>query len=356
VTRARGDQGAASALLVRLGLALFFTMNVMMVSMPSYVPFVYGGAGAPTDGPLFVVMRVLALVFAVPVLVLLGWPIARSGWEALRARAANADVLIVVATLAAYGLSVWNTEAGRADVYVDTVCMLLVLVTLGRWLAARARAEAGAAVRARLAPAPSVAVRVRGGECERVDVAALVPGDVVEVGPGELLPADGVVVEGAGSVDESALSGEHMPVPKAPGDCIAGGTCSVDGRLRVRATAPAAASAAARLAALVAEAARTRTEGQRIADRAAALLVPFVMVIALAAGVAWGLRDGAARGVLVALAVLVVACPCALGIATPMAVWWAWPPPPAEGSWSAPRRCSNASQRCAAPCWTRPAP
>lgn len=322
VTRSRGEHGAAAALLVRLGIAVFFSMNVMMVSMPSYVPFLYGGAGTPTDGPLFVLMRVLALLLAAPVLALLGWPIARGGWEALRGGMASADLLIVVATLAAYALSVWNTVTGRPEVYADTACMLLVLVTVGRWLEARARAEAGAAVRANLAPAAQVAMRVREGEeRQHVDVITLVPGDVVEVGPGDLLPTDGVVAEGSASIDESALTGEHAPVPKAPGDAVAGGTCNLDGRLRIRVTAPASASAAARLVALVTEAARTRTAGQRVADRVAAVLVPVVMAVALAAGVAWGIRDGAARGVLVALAVLVVACPCALGIATPMAVW-----------------------------------
>jgi heavy metal translocating P-type ATPase len=322
VTRSRGEHGAAAALLVRLGLAMFFTMNVMMVSMPSYVPFLYGGTGTPTDGPLFLLMRVLALLLTAPVIGLLGWPIARAGWDALRGGMASADLLIVVATLAAYALSVWNTVAGRAEVYADTACMLLVLVTVGRWLEARARAEAGAAVRAKLAPAPQVAVRVHDGEGrQRVDVATLVAGDVVEVGPGDLLPTDGVVTEGTAGIDESALTGEHVPVPKGPGDAVAGGTCNLDGRLRVRVTSPASASAAARLAALVTEAARTRTAGQRVADRVAGVLVPLVMVVALGAGCVWGVRDGAARGVLVALAVLVVACPCALGIATPMAVW-----------------------------------
>ena len=322
VTRARGDHGAAAALLVRLGLALFFTMNVMMVSMPSYVPFLYGDAIGGTDGPLFAVLRVLALVLAAPVLALLGWPIARGGWQSLRAGAPTADLLIAMATVAAYVLSVWNTAAGRPQVYVDTACMLLVLVTLGRWLEARARAEAVAAVRAQLAPVPPTVVRLRAGEArERVDVALLAPGDVVEVGPGELLPTDGMVAEGTGGVDESALTGEHAPALRAPGDPVAGGTCSLDGWLRVRVTAPASASAAARLAALVMEAARTRTHGQRVADGVAAVLVPLVTVIALAAALAWGVRDGAARGVLVALAVLVVACPCALGIATPVAVW-----------------------------------
>jgi Cu2+-exporting ATPase len=316
VTRARGEAGAAASTLVRLGLATFFAMNVMMLSMPAYAPYVYGGAEA--DGPLFAVLRVLALVFAAPVLVLLGGPILVSAW---RGRGLNTDALIVVATGAAYGLSVVNTVAGRPGVYFDTAAMLLVLVTLGRWLEASARAEAGTAVRALLSPAPAYAIRVRQGARERVAPAALAPGDEVEVAPGAAFPTDGLVLDGMGGVDESALTGESRPVPKLPGATVAGGTCSQDGLFRVRVTAPASASAAARIAALVDSARRERTGAERTADRIVARLVPAVVAIATASGVWWAARAGLEHGVLVALAVLVVACPCALGLATPVAVW-----------------------------------
>jgi P-type Cu2+ transporter len=315
VTQARGESGAAAAIVVRLGLALFFAMNVMMLSLPAYAPYVYGAAA---DGPLFVVLRVLALVFTVPVLALLGWPIVASAW---RGGGANADALIIAGTAAAWVLSVANTVAGRPGLYCDTAAMLLVLVTLGRWLEASARAEAGAAVRATLAPAPAHAVRLEGGTRVEVAPEALVAGDVVAVGPGDAFPTDGVVLAGVGGVDEAALTGESRPVAKDPGAPVAGGTCSVDGVFQVRVTAPAAASAAARIAALVERARRERTHAERIADRVAARLVPIVVMTALAAGGWWAARSGVERGVLVALAVLVVACPCALGIATPVAVW-----------------------------------
>jgi len=321
VTRARGDGGAASAILVRLGLATFFAMNVMMLSLPTYVPWIYGPDAGPTDGPLFTVLRVLALAFTAPVLLLLGGPIVAAAWRGLAAGGANADALIVVGTAAAYGLSVANTVAGRPAVYFDIAAMLLVLVTLGRWLEARARAEAGAAVRARLAPGPAEATRLGPDGAATVPPAALVPGDEVLVGPGAAFPTDGVVVDGIGGVDESALTGESVPVVKEPGAAIAGGTCSVDGRFRVRVTAPAARSAAARIAALIAGALAERTAAERTADRAARWLGPCVVGAAAAAGVAWTRAAGADRGILVALAVLVVACPCALGIATPVAIW-----------------------------------
>ena len=329
VTRARGEHGAAESILIRLGLAIFFAMNVMMVSMPSYVPYVYGaGAG---DGPLFQVLRVLALVFAAPVIGLLGWPILVGATQGMRNGAANTDALIVIGTAAAYTLSVINTITGRGAVYFDTATMLLVLVTLGRYLEARAKAEAGATVRATLAPTPAVATRISAApglalpygaaNSEPVLPDILVPGDVVRVAPGDAFPTDGVVVDGTGGVDESALTGEHRTILKEPGSAVASGTCSVDGLFCVRVTARAADSAAARIAALLAAARHQRAPAERLADRVASILVPGVIVIALAATAFWTVHTGFDTGLLVGLAVLVVACPCGLGIATPVAVW-----------------------------------
>jgi len=320
VTRARGDAGAAASLLVRLGIAVFFAMNVMMTSMSSWVPHVYGGSTEALDGPLFALLRVLAACFALPVLAILGGPIAAAAWSSLRRGRAGSDALVMLAVLAAYALSLRNVVAGRSEVYFDTAVMLLVLVTAGRWLEARARAEAGRAIRTVLSPQPATARRVAGGTVEEVALAAIVPGDVVEVAPVAAFPTDGVVVEGEALADESALTGESRAVVKRPGSLVAGGTCSIDGRLRIRATAPAARSAAARIAALIDGARRERSPAERLADRVAGMLVPLVLAIALGAGAWWSARRGLDRGVLVGVAVLVVACPCALGIATPVVV------------------------------------
>jgi len=329
VTRARGEHGAAESILIRLGLAIFFAMNVMMVSMPSYVPYVYGpNAG---DGPLFQILRVLALVFAAPVIGLLGWPILVGAARGIRDGAANTDALIVLGTAAAYALSVINTFTGRGAVYFDTAAMLLVLVTLGRYLEARAKAEAGAAVRAKLAPAPAAAMRVRVAaglvlatserQTEAVSPEGLASGDVVCVAPGDAFPTDGVVIDGTGGADEAALTGEQRAVLKEPGSTVASGTCSIDGLFYVRVTARAAESAAARVAALLAAARRERAPAERLADRVASVLVPVVIAVAVAAGAWWTFHAGFDTGLLVGLAVLVVACPCGLGIATPVALW-----------------------------------
>ena len=321
ITRARGEEGAAAALLIRLGLAAFFAMNVMMLTLPTYAPYVYGGGAAATDGPLFHVLRVLALALALPVLALLGWPILCTAASNARTGGLATDALIVIGAAGAYALSAWHTYLGRGPVYYDTAAMLLVLVTLGRYLEARARVDASAAIRGTLAPAPDQVVRMRAGGAERVDPTVLRPGDVVRVMAGESFPTDGVVLEGDGSVDEASLTGEHRPVAKAPGAALAGGTCSIDGTFLVRVTATAADSAAAHIAALLARARRERSRAERIADRAATAFVPLVIAIAIAAGLWWGCLVGADRGVLSALAVLAVACPCALGIATPAAAW-----------------------------------
>ncbi|HXJ36860.1 MAG TPA: cation-translocating P-type ATPase [Candidatus Eisenbacteria bacterium] len=321
VTRARGDDGRAAAVLVRLGVAIFFAMNVMMVTLPTYVPAVYGGGGMPTDGPLFVLLRWLAMVFAAPVLVLLGGPVLVAATRAAWRGVASADALVVLGTIAAYTLSVVNTIAGRPAVYYDTAAMLLVLVTLGRYLDARARADAGALVRATLAGGPTRARRELADGTETVAPEALRLGDVVRVTPGDAFPADGVVLSGVGGVDESALTGEAAPVTKQPADAVEGGTCSVDGTFRVRVTAPAGASATARIATLVDAALRERTRAERLADRVSAVLVPVVLAVAALAGIAWTRAAGPDRGLLVALSVLVVACPCGLGLATPVAIW-----------------------------------
>jgi P-type Cu2+ transporter len=323
VTRARGESGAAATILVRLGLAIFFAINVMMMSMPTYVPYVYGADAADETSGLFQLLRVLALVLAAPVIGLLGWPILVGAANGLRRGGANTDALIVLGTVAAYALSVANTIRGAGPVYFDTAAMLLVLVTLGRYLEARAKAEAGAAVRATLAPGPVLATRLRNGTSELVSPEALVPGDVVRVGPGDAFPTDGIVLDGMGGVDEAALTGENRPVTKETGSAIAGGTCSIEGLFRVRVTALAAESAAARIAALLAGARRERAPAERLADTVAGVLVPIVVAIALAAGAFWSVRGSLGDGLLIGLAVLVVACPCGLGIATPIAVWTA---------------------------------
>lgn len=321
VTGASGEEGAASSILIRLGLAIFLAMNVMMMSMPGYAPHLYGGAGELTDGPLNQVLRWLAMIFALPVLGLLGWPVVRSfaaGW----ASGAAADALVLIGATAAFALSIGRTVSGSGDIYFDTAVMVLLFVTLGRYLEARARADAGHAIRADLTDAPTRATRVSDGDLLDTAVADLAPGDIVRVVAGEMFPTDGVVVSGCGWVDEALMTGESRTVSHRPGTRVAGGTCSIDGCFDVRVTRAANDSAAARIERLLDSARRVASPLERWAERFARVFLPVTVAIALIAGGWHGWQYGADDGILVALSVLVVACPCALGIATPVALWF----------------------------------
>ena len=317
VTRARGDPAIASALLVRLGLAGFFTMNVMMLTLPTYARHVYGEDG---EGVMFLVLAGLAGLLTVPVLILLGGPIVGGAVRSLRARRASSDVLIAIAVGAAFLLSVANLAHGSVETYFDTTVLLLVLVTGGRYAEALAKARATESVRQTVsAEAPQVALVEERGR-RWVEVGSLRPGDVVEIGPGDRVPTDGRVIEGEADVDESLLTGEPTPQWKGVGSSVAGGTCSVDGKLRIRVEREAARSADARIAALLEQARLEPSEIEASVDRLAAWMVPVVAALALGAAVGWWAAGESETGVLAAVAVLVVACPCGLVLATPVAI------------------------------------
>ncbi len=317
VTRARGDPSIAAALLVRLGLAAFFSMNVMMLTLPTYARHVYGEEG---DGPMFLVLRGMAAVLTVPVLLLLGGPILSAAYQGLMRRRWTADLLIVLAVGAAFGLSAANLLDGRPETYFDTTVMLLVLVTAGRYVEAIAKAKATDAIRRQSNLGSLRATRIQGNARSEVDPAVLLVGDVVEVGPGGAFPADGRIVEGEADVDESMLTGEARPQPKAIGSEVAGGTVSLDGRVLVRVERMAAESAQAKIEALRDEARALPSTIERAVDQIAGVVVPLVILIAACAGAWWGVADGLDRGVLTAVAVLVVACPCGLVLATPVTI------------------------------------
>ncbi len=304
-------------LVVRLGLGIFFAMNVMALSLPTWAPHVYG---ASAEGEWLLVLRMLSGIFAIPVLLLLGGPIAASAWRATRTGVANGDLLVTLAVVASFGLSVIDLVRSEGGVYFDTATTLLVVVTLGQAIEAQARVRAEEALRTGFAPKPVQVVRLGVDGREQVSPALLVPGDRIEVPPGAAIPTDGVVEGGEAGVDESMLTGESLPVVKRMGCAVAGGTMVIDGTLRLRVTLPESASTPARLEELLARAREQRSALERVADRGAAMAVPLLLVLALAAGLWWARAAGSERGVLVAVSVLVVACPCGLALAAPVAV------------------------------------
>ncbi len=286
----------------------------------------------------------LSLTLASPVVVWGAWPFHRAAWANARHGAATMDTLISVGVSAAYLWSVWALFFGHAgmpgmkmefsllpssgageDIYLEVASGVTVLILVGRYLEARAKRSSGAALRALLSlGAKDVAVLRDGPEGrveQRIAIGELKVGDLFLARPGEKIATDGVVAEGQSAVDASMLTGEPVPVDVGPGDAVAGATVNTSGRLVVRATRVGADTQLAQMARLVTEAQHGKAPVQRLADRVSAVFVPVVMVVALATLVVW-LATGhpAQNAFTAAVAVLIIACPCALGLATPTAL------------------------------------
>ncbi|MFJ5139800.1 heavy metal translocating P-type ATPase [Streptomyces sp. NPDC088707] len=283
----------------------------------------------------------LSLTLAAPVVVWGGLPFHRAAWTNLRHGAATMDTLVSVGTLAAFGWSLWalflgdagmpgmrhgfdltvDRSAASSAIYLEVAAGVVTFILLGRYLEARAKRKAGAALRALMElGAKDVAVLRRGTEV-RVPVAALRTGDLFVVRPGEKIATDGTVTEGASAVDTSLLTGESLPLDVTTGDGVTGGCVNVSGRLVVRATRVGADTQLARMAKLVEDAQNGKAEVQRLADRISAVFVPVVLLLALGTLVTWLLlTDDPTASFTAAVAVLIIACPCALGLATPTAL------------------------------------
>ncbi|MCY4616599.1 MAG: heavy metal translocating P-type ATPase [Chloroflexi bacterium] len=274
----------------------------------------------------------LFFVLATPVQYWAGWRFHASAWRTARHGAADMHTLIAIGTSAAYWYSVLATfapnlfapEAGlRANVFFDTAAAIVALVLLGRLLEARAKATSSEAVRRLIELRPTLARVLEDGEEYEIPIAAVQPGDIVVVRPGERLPVDGEVVDGASAVDESMLTGESMPVAKRPGDSVYGATLNTTGALQLRATAVGADSALARITKLVEFAQASKAPIQAMVDRVAAVFVPAVLVVAALTFAGWwalGPEPALTFALINAVTVLIIACPCALGLATPTAI------------------------------------
>ncbi|MGW5736910.1 MULTISPECIES: heavy metal translocating P-type ATPase [Streptomyces] len=283
----------------------------------------------------------LSLTLAAPVVVWGGYPFHRAAFTNLRHGAATMDTLVSVGTLAAFGWSLWALFLGdagmpgmrhgftftvsRADaastIYLEVAAGVVTFILLGRWLEARSKRKAGAALRSLLALGAKDAAVLRDGTEVRVPVARLVVGDRFVVRPGETVPTDGTVVEGASAVDVSMLTGESVPVDVTAGDAVTGATANVSGRLLVEATRVGSDTQLARIARLVEDAQTGKAQVQRLADRIAGIFVPVVLMIATATLGGWlGATGDVTAAFTAAVAVLIIACPCALGLATPTAL------------------------------------
>ena len=267
---------------------------------------------------------------ATPLQFYVGWPYLAGAWRGLRHAAANMDTLIALGTGAAYLAGVWEllrhafgppTEhAAMSAMYFADAAMILTFISLGKFLEVKARGNASQAIRKLLDLSPPEATVLRDGRPERVAVGAVPPGATILIRPGEKIPLDAKVLSGASSADQSWLTGESIPVDKQPGDEIFAGTINLQGSLTAEVLRPAARSALAQVIDLVRRAQESKTDVGRLADRVVARFVPVVLAIAAATLLIWGLAGDWPRGLQCTVAVLVVACPCALGLATPTAV------------------------------------
>jgi Cu+-exporting ATPase len=276
----------------------------------------------------------VGLVCSTPVVLWAGWPFFQRAWASVVNRHANMFTLIALGVGAAYLYSVAGTVLpemfpegfrvhGVVEPYFDTAVVITVLVLLGQVLELRARGRTSAAIRQLLGLAPKTARVIRNGEEVDVLIATVKVGDVIRVRPGEKVPVDGHVLDGRTSIDESMVTGEPIPVEKGPGSQVTGGTINGTGTITFRAERVGSETLLAQIVRMVSEAQRTRAPIQHLADVIAAYFVPAVIVVAIAAFAAWSLwgpEPRLAHGFVNAVAVLIIACPCALGLATPMAV------------------------------------
>ncbi|RZI41359.1 copper-translocating P-type ATPase [Herbaspirillum sp. HC18] len=267
----------------------------------------------------------LQLALATPVQFWLGGRFYRAGWKAVKAGAGNMDLLVALGTSAAYGLSVYQLLAygsdGMPHLYFEAAAVVITLVLLGKWLEARAKRQTTEAIRALQVLRPEIARVRHGAEEMDVPIGQVRLGDMVVVRPGERVAVDGLVVEGRSHIDESLITGESLPVAKQAGDKVTGGSINAEGLLLVRTTAVGSETTLSRIIRLVESAQSAKAPIQHLVDKVSAVFVPVVLLIALATFAAWWIAGGNVEtSIINAVAVLVIACPCALGLATPAAI------------------------------------
>ncbi len=279
--------------------------------------------------PEVLLNRWVQLVLIAPVMFYSGWPIHRTGWLTLRHRTADMNSLITIGTIAAFGYSLLVTLAPSLvpddvrEVYYEAVGVIITLILLGRLLEVRAKAGTGEAIRKLIGLQAKTATLIRDGSEVEVPIETVVPGDVVLVRPGEKVPVDGVIVDGRSTLDESMVTGESIPVTKAVGDTVIGATINQTGAFRFEATKVGADTMLSQIIKLVEEAQGSKAPIQRLADLVSSYFVPAVMFIAIATFATWflvGPDPALTLSLVAAVAVLIIACPCALGLATPLSI------------------------------------
>ena len=306
----------------KFGIGLAFSLPLFLLSMTRD----FGLLGAWADAPW---VNGLMLLLATPVQFYVGWDYYVGAFKALRNRSANMDVLIAMGSSAAYFYSIpvtvaliLGSSALGTHVYYETAAVIITLIKLGKLLEVQAKGKTSAAIKKLMGLRPKTARVVRNNQEIDVPISEVAAGDIVVVRPGEKIPVDGLVIEGRSAVDESMMTGESLPVTKQTGDEVIGGSINKQGRLKFEATRVGAETALAQIIRLVEEAQGSRAPIQRLADQVAGVFVPIVLLIALVTFLIWWVVVdlGLTAAMIRMVAVLVIACPCALGLATPTAI------------------------------------
>ncbi len=290
----------------------------LLLSLPLALPMLLMPFGIHAELP-----AAWQLLLATPVQFWLGWRFYEGAFKSLRGGAGNMDVLVAMGTSAAWGLSAWVTLFGGAGghLYFEAAAMVITLVLLGKWLEGRAKRSAASAIRALMNLQPELARVERDGAVMEVPAESVASGEVVRVRPGERVPVDGVILEGSSQLDESLITGESLPVERTVGDRVTGASVNGSGLLRVEATTVGTESTLARIIRLVESAQASKAPVQKLVDRISAVFVPVVAAIALVTFLGWWLIGSNLEvAFIAAVSVLVIACPCALGLATPTAL------------------------------------
>ncbi|MBF0309400.1 MAG: heavy metal translocating P-type ATPase [Magnetococcales bacterium] len=300
--------------LFRLALTGFGAGNIMMISVALYAGYFQG-----IDPAMRLFFEWVSLVLALPTVLVGGWPFFQGAWRGLRAGGLTMDLPIALGVMLIFLYSVSATWRGVGETYFDSVTMLLFLLLVGRYLESAARRKAAQSAERLLLLEPVTAEVEREGVWSQLPARQVVPGDRVRVRPGGRVPVDGVVLEGVAAVDEAMLTGESLPVEKQPGDFLACGSLVVDGLLTMQATGVGEETTLARIVRMVATAQENRPPVQELADRLAGRFVAVVLLLAVATFLYWW-PQGVDLALTHAVALLVITCPCALGLATPAAM------------------------------------
>ena len=308
-------------MLTRLGLAIFFSMNVMVFTMALWTWDAYPVPPGSSVASLRELFRHACLLFAAPVLLLLGGPLLESAWESLKKGRITTDLLMVVGVATAFLYSALALTRGDQHVYFEVGCMILVAVTLGRWLEATGKLRASRALQSLQKLMPDTARRLIERTEQQIPLADVQQGDLIRILAGERIPVDGHVEGASTTIDEQIVTGENVPRTKQAGDAVYGGTLNIGSELLVRTSANGGQGTVQRMVAAVAQAVTTRSEEQRFADRLATWFVPVIAVVAMLTFTAQFWTNDVESALMSSLSVVLIACPCALGVATPLAVW-----------------------------------